>query len=304
MILNGKGNIRFYVHAAAVLSMLFWGLSFVWSTQVFQYYTPLTTIFFRLALSSLILYLTLHLSGILEKLQKKHIGLFLASALFNPFFYFIGENYGLKLTTPTVSAVIIATIPVFTPVFTFYFLKERLTIYNYTGIIISFCGIIVMLFNRSLQLNIPLAGLGLLTLAVLSAIAYSIYLKKLTRFYTPLTIITYQNIIGVFYFLPFFLYFDLTDAIQVQVTGELITSLLLLAIFASSMAFICFTFVIKHIGVNKANVYTNLIPVITAIFSFIVLSEQFTQNKTIGMGIVILGVYLAQKKVRNKKLIK
>ena len=47
--------------------------------------------------------------------------------------------------------------------------------------------------------------------------------------------------------------------------------LLNLAIFASSLAFILFAYGVNVIGVSKANTFTNLIPVITSIFSYFML---------------------------------
>ncbi len=298
-----KNKIPPLVYFAAIFSMVFWGMSFVWSMQVFEFYSPLTTIFIRLFISSALLYVILKPLGFIEKISKKHIKLLLLSALFNPFLYFIGENYGLKLTTPTISAVIIATIPVFTPIFTYAFLKERLSYFNFAGIILSFVGVVVMLINKNLTFTIPLAGFLFLLLAVLTAIGYSIFLKKLTCHYSPLTIITYQNMIGFVYMIPVFMIMDFNEFLSITPSRNAIRSLIFLAVFASSGAFIFFTFVIKHLGVNKANVYTNLIPVITAIFSFYILSEQFTMNKLIGMIIVITGVFTSQIRTRNNKII-
>lgn len=296
-----KNRVPPLVYFAAVISMVFWGMSFVWSTQVFEFYSPFTTIFIRLFLSSVLLYSVLKPFGIIERIKKEHLRLLFLSALFNPFLYFIGENYGLKLTTPTISAVIIATIPVFTPIFTYIFLKERLSVYNYTGIVLSFLGVVVMLVNRDLSFDIAAGGLLFLLLAVITAIGYSIFLKKLTYHYSPLTIITFQNMIGFVYMIPIFLIMDSGSFFEAFPPGKVIRSLVFLSVFASSGAFIFFTYTIKYLGVNKANVYTNLIPVITAIFSFYILSEQFSTNKIIGIVIVIAGVFISQIKINNKK---
>jgi drug/metabolite transporter (DMT)-like permease len=74
----------------------------------------------------------------------------------------------------------------------------------------------------------------------------------------------------------------------------LITSLLLLAFFASSLAFVFFTISSREIGISKTNLFTNLIPVFTAIFSFFMLGEMFEMRKVTGMLIVIGGVLMSQ----------
>ena len=67
-----------------------------------------------------------------------------------------------------------------------------------------------------------------------------------------------------------------------------------LAIFASSLAFICYIHVVGKLGVSRANIFTNLIPIFTAIFSFFLLDEKFNVAKIIGIAIVIGGVFLSQ----------
>jgi drug/metabolite transporter (DMT)-like permease len=44
----------------------------------------------------------------------------------------------------------------------------------------------------------------------------------------------------------------------------------------------------------KANVFTNLIPVFTGLFSFFILGETFTPLKIIGILLVMSGVVLSQ----------
>lgn len=281
------------------LSMIFWGMSYVWSTIVFKYYHPITTIFFRLIISSILLISFILITGKAEKIRKEDRLLFLLSSLFNPFLYFLGENFGLKYSTPTISSVIIATIPVFITIVGYFFLKEKLSLLNITGITVSFLGIGIMLVNPDFSLNSPVTGVLFLSGAVLAAVIYTIFLKRLAYKYSALTIITYQNMIGVVYFLPLFILVDYSHFITVRPNFELISSLIQLSVFASSLAYIFYTMTVKELGVSRASVFTNLIPVVTAIFSAIFISENFTATKITGMAIVIAGVMIAQWKKRS-----
>ncbi len=274
--------------------MLFWGMSFVWTKIVLQLYAPITTIFLRLIISSTILYIVLKLTKQLQKVHKEHYVLFLISAMFEPLLYFLGENFGLREVSSTVASVIIATIPVITPVFAYFLLKEKLSIFNILGIIISFLGVMVMIFDRNFNFTASPKGIILLFVAVFSTIGYAVTIKKLAAIYTSPTIITFQNIIGIFYFLPLFLIFDIKEFLSITPTFKVIASLLELAIFASSLAFICYIHVVSKLGVSRANIFTNLIPIFTAIFSYLLLDELFDTAKIIGITIVITGVFLSQ----------
>jgi drug/metabolite transporter (DMT)-like permease len=289
---------RIGIYPIISLAVIFWGMSYVWTTIVFKYYHPITTIFIRLVISSILLVAYTFLSGKAEKIRKKDRWLLLLSALFNPFLYFLFENYGLKNSTPTISAVIIATIPVFVSIVAYFMLKENLSLINIIGIIVSFLGIGIMIVNPDFSLNSPIAGVILLSGAVVMAVIYTVLLKRLAHKYSALTILTYQNLIGVVYFLPLFLFFDYKYFITVRPNGELIYSLLCLAVFASTLAFIFYIMSVKKIGVSRTSVFSNLMPVVTAVFSAIFISEIFTATKITGMAIVIVGVMVAQVKKR------
>jgi len=293
------GKIKIPVHLLALSATIFWGFSFVWSTILLKYYQPITIIFFRLILSSGFLYLILSVLRTKEKILRKDIPLMILSALFNPFLYFLFENYGLKFSSPTIASVIIATIPVFTPFVAYLFVREKLSLINFAGIGISFAGVLTIMLQKGSNIETRFSGILFLTGAVAAALFYSVLLKKLLTRYSPLLLITWQNFIGIFLFLPFFLIFESRSFSLVHLNLEIITSFLLLSILASSLSYVFFAYSIRSLGISRANIYTNMIPVFTALFSFFLSLESFTLQKIAGILIVIAGVYLSERNKRH-----
>lgn len=292
---NEHSNVIVYIFA--ILAMLFWGLTFIWSKIVFEYWNPIATITIRLIISAFLLFLYLLLFDRKQlKFPKGKVKLFLLTAFFEPFLYFIGESFGLQRVDASITSVIISTIPVFTAIVGIYYFRERLSKLNLFGVVVSFSGVILMLLNQEFRFSASTEGVMLLFLAVLSAIGYGIAIKKISEDYNPIFIIFVQNLIGFFYFLPLFLIFDLNCVIQTKINFELASSVLMLSVLGSSLAFIFYINSIRKIGIAKANVFTNLIPIFTAIAAFIILGEKFTYIKTTGMILAILGVYLTQRK--------
>ena len=298
---------RFIVHISGVIAMVFWGLSFIWSTQVFEYLNPTTTIFFRLIISSIFLGSILFFKDLKSQRlkvtkfgeHKKNLKLFALAALFEPFLYFIFESYGLLNSAPVVSSAIIATIPLFTPIAAFFFLKERLTPWNIAGFIISFFGVIFMLLNKNLELTVSVKGVVFLFSAVMVAVAYSISLRKLTLLYKPLTITFVQNVIGMIYFIPMVFIMEKVTPSNIMGFNHYIIPLLSLGVFASSISYTLWAFAFSKLGAAKANIYSNLIPVFTAIFSCIIIGESLNIQKILGILLVIGGLILSQLKFRN-----
>ncbi|MEI7983075.1 MAG: DMT family transporter [Bacteroidota bacterium] len=279
----------------AVAAMLFWGFSFIWSSLLLKYYQPVTIIFIRLLISTLFLFTVIRFFWHYEKIAKKDYRLFLLSAIFNPFLYFLCENYGLKFSTPTIAAVIIAMIPVFSPLVAYLTVKERLIPINFIGIFVSFGGVILILVTNNLSLIADIRGLLFLSGAVLTALFYSVTLRRLTSRYSALTIIAFQNLIGIVLFFPIFVFFEARAVINVTLNSEIIYSMLLLAILSSSVSFVFFAHSVKLLGISKSNIFSNLIPVFTAFFSFLLLSETFSAQKIAGIALVVGGVYLSER---------
>lgn len=287
-------------HLAALTAMLIWGGSYVWSSQVFQTLGPSTTVFMRLIISSIFLWCIIMITRRQEKIQRQHVGLFFLASFLEPFLYFIGESYGLTRVSPTICSAIIATIPLFAPFAAFFIIKERIGICNIIGLIISFLGVIIMLINKDLELAASPIGLAFLFSAVIVAVFYGITLKKLTMNYNPVTIVTMQNSIGIIYFLPFMLLTERHELSNVLLVENYIIPLLLLGILASSIAYVLYTYCVEKLGVSRSNVYANVIPIFTLIFSHILIKEEITIYKVIGVITVIAGLILSQLNLKKK----
>ena len=273
--------------------------SFVWVKEVYVAYGPLTTVFFRLIIATLLMLLYSWASRKLLKVEKKDYKTFLLLAFFEPFLYFMGESFGLKYVTSTMGAMIIATIPLFSPVAASRFYGEKLSVRNLIGIILSFIGVGIVVFDSSFNFVASPLGIGLEFLAVFAAIAYTVVLKDLSTKYNVTTIITYQNFIGIFFFLPFWLIFESKTLLSTPFNLPAFIAIVKLALFASCIAFILYTYSVKRLGINDANIFINIIPVLTAIFAWYILDEPLGLRKLAGITVVIAGLFIAQVKMKK-----
>ena len=103
-----KNNILI-PYLSVTLAMIFWSYTFIWYKVVYEFYNPVTVVFFRLIISSIFLFALMYPLKRLQKIQKQDIKYFILVAFFNPFLYFLGESYGIKHVSTTIAAVMIAT---------------------------------------------------------------------------------------------------------------------------------------------------------------------------------------------------
>jgi drug/metabolite transporter (DMT)-like permease len=277
-----------------ILAEIFWGFTFV----VFKYanvsFRPISIVFFRLSVSIFFLFGFALLFKRLNRIRRKDQKWLLLLALMEPFFYFLGEAYGLTRVTATTGAIIISTIPLIIPFASFYLFKERLTPMNYLGLVISFGGVLLVVLNRSGGLVADWKGVLLMFMAVFSAVGYTMVVKKLADDYTPITITAYQGLYGLVMFIPLFLIIELPHLDFSLVNTSSLLAVGYLGVFGSGICFILITIGIRELGAARANIFGNLIPVVTAIVSFFLLKESMPLLKILGIFIVILGLFLSQ----------
>ncbi|HEY5509467.1 MAG TPA: DMT family transporter [Prolixibacteraceae bacterium] len=287
------------VYIAIIFAMIFWSLSFVWVKEVYLVYGPLTTVLFRLVIASLLLMIFAKLTGTLVKIERKDLGTFILLSFFEPFLYFMGESFGLLYVSSTIGAIIVATIPLFSPIAASRFHGEKTSFRTFLGILLSFFGVSIVVFDASFNLIASPLGIALEFLAVLSAIFYTVVLKKLAVKYNPTSIITYQNLLGLIYFLPLWLIFEYRDFTTIPFNLPAFAGILKLSIFASCIAFIFYAHSVKRMGINKVNIFINLIPVFTAFFAWMILDDPLTLRKLTGILVVIAGLLVAQLKLKK-----
>jgi drug/metabolite transporter (DMT)-like permease len=230
----------------------------------------------------------------LRKIRREDQRWFLLLALFEPFFYFLGEAYGLTMVTATVGAVIIATIPLIVPFAAYVLYRERLTLMNRIGLVISFGGVIMVILTKSQGLSADPKGIVLMFVAVISAVGYTMVVKRLAEDYNPITITAYQSFYGLLMFVPLFLIMDLPTLDIRAASPTSMWAVAYLGVFGSGICFILFTIGIRELGAAKANIFANLVPVVAAILSFLLLKESMPLLKILGILVAILGLLMSQ----------
>ena len=285
---------KIWVIVSVSLAMTMWGSTFVVFKYANESLDPISIIFFRLLVSVVFLFIFARLAGRLQRLDRKDLRWFLLLTLFEPFFYFLGESYGLSMISSTLAAVIVSTIPLVVPVAAWFFYRERLTWMNILGLFISFGGVLMVILANAQDFSANLKGILLEFVAVISAVGYTIVVKRLVNKYNPITITAWQSLIGSVYIFPLFLLVDYPGMDFRQILPESIWAVVYLGIFGSSLAFIFFTIGIRELGAARANIYANLVPVVAAVTAVIFIQEPMPLIKIFGITLVISGLFLSQ----------
>ena len=288
---------KLLAYIAAIFAVTLWGMSYIWTDKIiYQGVSIFYFIFVRILLAGVILFLFNTAYGRIKRIQRHDLPKFLLLAFFEPFIYFICETFGIKLTgSPTISAVVIATIPIFSTGAGILFFKEKVTLLNIFGIIISLFGIIMVAAAKGSAGEHFVWGIILLLIAVLSTVGHSSITKSLVRKYPNQIIVMYQFLIGSAYLLPLFLWKGLSEFnAEVYLSSDVWYPLVCLTALCSSLAFSLWVSSIKSLGIAKSSIFSAMIPVAAAIVAWFLGHEIMTARQWAGIVISTIGVVLSQ----------
>lgn len=288
---------KILVYIASLFAITLWGMSYIWTDKLISLNIPIFYfVFVRIFLAGIILFLFNTAYGRIKRIQKRDLPKFLALAFFEPFIYFICETFGLKLTgSPTISAMVIATIPIFSIGAGMVFFKEKVNGINIFGISLSLIGIVMVAMSKGELGEHFIWGVILLLVAVLSEVGHASITKSLSGNYSSQIIVMYQFLIGSVYLLPLFLWKGI-DSFNTETyfSTDVWYPIICLAILCSSLAFSLWVSTIKNLGVAKSSIFSALIPVAAAVIAWILGHELLNMRQWAGIGISTVGVILSQ----------
>ncbi len=294
---------KFLVYIASIFAITLWGMSYIWTDQLIAQNIPIFYfVFVRIFLAGIILFLFNTAYARIKRIQRQDLGKFLLLAFFEPFIYFICETYGLKLTgSPTLSAMVVATIPIFSIGAGIIFFKEKINFINIIGILFTLVGIVMVAMAKGELGENFIWGVVLLLIAVISEVGHASITKSLSGNYSSQIIVMYQFLIGSIYLLPMFLWKGLGDfSIETHFSAEVWYPIICLSVLCSSLAFTLWVSTIKNLGVAKSSIFSALIPVAAAIIAWILGHEILNSRQWIGIIISSFGVILSQYTFKKK----
>ncbi len=282
-------NTTLAVTMALALTLVAWGLSYVWTKIVLAEMGPFTLVCIRFSLATGLFGLAFVLTGRRpHRLSLADHGRMLGLAVLQPVGHFAFETCGLRLTGASSAALIVAAIPLAVMAVAGASGRERLTAGNLGRILVSVVGVICIMAGPPLAPgNGELAGDLLMLGAVLSTAGYVVLGGGLTRRLDALTVTFLQLAWGALLFFPACVW-------EIQANGWPTVSargafaLGALTVLASFAAFTCYNFVLGRMPATRAALWLNAVPVVTAVAAWGMLDERLSLWQLLGGGLVVL----------------
>lgn len=290
--------IQYKGHLAALITVFFWGATYISTKILLIEFTPIEILFFRFLIGFIILILIFPRR--MKVWNRKHELYFAGAGLCGILLYYLLENIALTYTTASNVGVISSIVPFFTAILAYFFLKEeKLKMTFFIGFFIATIGIILISFNGAKEFNVNPIGDLLAVLATIVWACYTMISKKISNFgYAILPATRRIFLYGLMFMLPTLFFFDFKIGISRFENLTMLFNILFLGIGASAICFVTWNFAVKTLGAVKTSVYIYLIPVITIVLSNWVLHEQITIQIIFGTFLILSGLILSESKLK------
>ncbi len=291
------------VHIRLVLTMLFWGGTFVAGRLLAKELYPITAASFRfIAASTMLLSVILIRDKNLPMLTLKQWAAMALLGLTGVYAYNIFFFTGLQTVEAGRASMIIAVNPVVTTLLAILFFKERSGLLRQIGMILSVSGAMIVISrgHPAIIFTGDLGGTGELYMAgcVLSWSAYTLIGKRLLKNIQPLVAVAYSCSLGaIFLTITAVATGHFEDISRLSFTG--MACIFYFAFFGTTLGFIWFYDGVKKLGAGRAAMYVNLVPVSGILMGTLLLGERLDSSLLIGGGLVFSGLYLINHTRRN-----
>lgn len=276
-----------------VLTVLFWGLSFISTKVVLTEIPPVSIAFFRqfIALSALIP--LAFFTGTLSRASLSDFAVMALAGLFGTVLYFTFENTGLQYTTASNASMIVACLPAFTIISEALLFKLRVSWKMVGCIALSIFGIyLVVTINGRLDFSsAQFLGNLLMIGSMICWVIYTILNRYVDRRHSSITIATYQAASSIFLFIPFVIPEIGRWPSPSSLSANVLANLVFLGVFCSAVAYFFYIYAAKRLGATLSAAMLNLIPVVTVIAGYLILQEALAWVQICGMGLTMLSVY-------------
>jgi drug/metabolite transporter (DMT)-like permease len=207
------------------------------------------------------------------------------------------QYWALEYTQALNTLLLQSAGPLFVAVWSLLLLGVRLTLAQACGIVVSLTGVLVILLHgdlttlKSIEFN---KGDLIFTVALVIFGLYSVLTLKRPEIH-GLSFVAFTFGCGAACLIPFLIWELLTRPVM-QLTGNNLLMLFYVAVFPSTIAYLCFNRGIQLIGANRAAPFFHVVPVFGSVMAIVFLGERPQLFHIIGFALVLTGVFVASRK--------
>ena len=300
-------NRKILGHIAALLTVIVWGSTFVYTKLLLIAGLSPAQIF---TLRFVIAYVLLLAFSLAQRRKRgfrwlsanwKDELLMVGLGIAGGSLYFLAENEAMNHTTTTNTSLIVCLTPLFAAALISCFYKsERLRPSQVLGTVLAAVGVVIVVLNGHFVLHLSPLGDSLAFLACLCWAVYSLLMIRANSRYDVVFITRKVFFYGLLSMIPYYVFVpEGMPSMSLLLKPEILANLLFLGFVASMLCFVVWNWAMKQIGTVTTTNYVYINPLTTIVFAWLLLDETITIYFLFGAALILVGMYLADRKAKS-----
>lgn len=262
---------------------------------------PIALVFVRV-LGAGILFWLVSLFVETQQVEKKDLKRIALLALFGVVINQVFFIYGLSITTPINSSIIMISNPIMVFIFTLFVLKERITVLKLSGLTLAIVGAVMILrYRGNFEVGSDTIAGDLMTLINSASWAvFVVMVKPIMMKYNTVTAMRWLFLFGGIYMLPIG-FVDTLHTDWSAFTGHAVFAILFVVVATTFFAYFLNIYGLQELSPNTVSAYIYLQPFLATLFAVLLGEDKLTPTKLLSGILIILGLYLVNKKTKTTK---
>ena len=207
------------------------------------------------------------------------------------------QYWALEYTEALNTLLLQSALPLIVAVWSLILLGVRLTLAQAIGVMVSLAGVLVILLHGDLTAlsNIRFNKGDLIFTVALSIFGlYSVLVTKRPALH-GLSFVAFTFGCGAACLIPLEIW-ELSARPAMALNGPNLLTLFYVAVFPSTLAYLCFNRGVRLIGANRAAPFFHVVPAFGSIMAMIFIDERPQAFHFIGFALVLSGVFVASRR--------
>ena len=205
----------------------------------------------------------------------------------------------LTLTQVINAVLVLSAIPAVTIIISSMMNVDKTNKFQLIGLLLSVVGIGAIISNANIQKIIDLSfnkGDLWMLVCVFTWAIYSTLLKRNKFKLSQFTLIQLMVSVGIIFLIPQFFY-EKSIGLETNFNTPFFIILFYVVMFPALAAYYCWQKGVEIVGPNRATMFIQLMPLLSAVLAILIFQETFELYHFIGASFILSGIYLSNKKI-------
>lgn len=298
-IMTKKKSFALKGHVACTVAYLIFGINIVISKNLANsgILSP-TGLFSLRAIGAAVLFWLISLGLPKERVEKNDLLKIFGASILGLYITQLTFLKAITMTTPMDASILTSLSPIMTMFFAALFLKEPITFLKVIGVMISFTGVLLLIFNSSgvgtgIASSSPLGAI----LMLINSLSFALYLgifRPLIMRYSVVTYMKWMFLFAVVVSVPF----NTRELMSVDYLGmpsKYVRELMFLIIMSTFVAYLLIPIGQKYLRPTLVSMYSYIQPIVAAIISVMMGMDMVGWQKIVAATLVFGGVVVVNR---------